>query len=160
MVDIIKELEDRIAIKKKELEDEEQALAVVKRMMSQSSGTTTLGVIPKKGQTAPIKFEELISTVEKVKKHTITDDVRDVVSQFGTNEFTVVHVDAALKKLGIAIDSKSPRARISVSLAKLVSEGYVTKLFEGSGNVPNLYKLAADIAANKNYDSLLQEVSI
>ena len=138
MADLIKELEARISVKRKELEDEERALVVVKRMMGQLSNDLPLGNTSKE-QLASINFDDLIGTIEK--KRTLIDEVRDVIRQFGKNEFTVAHIEAALKKIGIAVDAKSPRARISIVLSTIVDEGLIVKTMVGGGNVPHRYKL-------------------
>ncbi|HUW28865.1 MAG TPA: hypothetical protein VMV97_09660 [Sulfuriferula sp.] len=143
MEDLIKELEDRVAAKRKELEDEEHALATVRRMMGQSPSIAS-PVAAHKDVLGLINFEDLIGSVEKTKKRTLIDDVRDVVSQFAQHEFTVVHIEAALKRIGVVIDAKSPRARISMALGKLVEDGTVIKVAEGGGNVPHRYKLKED----------------
>lgn len=138
MSDIFAEFEKRIAAKKRELAEEEHALAVLKRTMAQDMGR------PKDNGdewSGAIKFEDLAGSVEKSKKRTLVDDVRDVVSQFGSNEFTIAHVDAALGKMGVVVDAKSPRARMSVALGKLVDENFVVMTFKGGGNIPNRYKL-------------------
>lgn len=142
MSDIFAELEKRIAAKKRELEEEERALAVLKRTMARSvDNTYSNTIIPPES----IRFEDLVGSVEHTKKRTLLDDVRDTVSKFGSNEFNVGHVDAALQKMGIKVDAKSPRARISLMLGKLVEEGFLTMTFKGAGNVPNRYKLKAAV---------------
>lgn len=137
MSDLIKEIEMRIASKRKELEDEERALAVIKRMMEQSPAFRIPGAEP----LGTIKFEELVGGVERTKKRTLTDEVRDVVAQFGNNEFTVAHIEAALNKLGVSLDAKAPRARIGIAVSNLAEEGFVVRTFDGAGNVPHRYKL-------------------
>lgn len=136
MTDLIKELEARIAAKRQELEDEESALATVRRMMRQPANKAH---ITAKEQAGSIKFEDLIGNAEK--KRTLIDEVRDVVLQFGENEFTVAHIEAALKKLGIAIDAKNPRARIGIAITPIVDEGLIVRTATGGGNVPHRYKL-------------------
>lgn len=139
---LIKELEARIAAKRKELEDEERALATVRRMIEQPS------LIPdnqtqqadNKGQ---INFEDLVGKVER--KRTLIDEVRDVVKKFGENEFTVAHIEGALNKLGIPIDAKNPRARIGIAVANIVDEGLIVRTATGGGNVPHRYKLKSAI---------------
>lgn len=139
MVGILLEFEQRIAAKRKELEEEEHALAVLKRSMGVSATVDEAAVSRPSLASKQLRFEDL--GVEALKKRTLTDDVRDVVRQFGDNEFTVTHIEAALKQLGVVIDAKSPRARISIAAANLVEEGVVVKTYEGAGNVPNRYKL-------------------
>ena len=149
MADIIKELEMRVAAKRRELEDEEKALAVVRRMMGQPLAPATVG-----GESKPefeqIKFEDLIGSVEKTKKRTLIDEVRDVVSRFGTNEFTVAHIEAALKKTGVAVDAKNPRARIGIALSTVLDEGLIARTAEGGGNVPHRYKLKSAVDAESD----------
>lgn len=138
MTNLIKELEARIAAKRRELEDEENALATVRRMMGQPLATQAQRFVPKE-QIDSINFADLMGNVEK--KRTLIDEVRDVVPLFGENEFTVAHIEAALKKLGIAIDVKNPRARIGIAVASIVDEGLIVKTVTGGGNVPHRYKL-------------------
>lgn len=142
MTDVFEELEKRIAAKKKEVEEEERALAILKRTMAR-------GPVPQEIDNSAtwgdrFKFEDLLGSVEKSRKRTLISDVREVISQFGNNEFTVVYVEAALEKKGIVLDAKSPRARISIALAKLVEDGTVIKVGEGGGNIPHRYKLKND----------------
>ena len=140
MIDLIKELEMRVAAKRKELEDEERALETVRRMIKEPSNVQSPSIAPK-AQIEAIKFEDLLDSVEKIKKHTLGDDVRNVVSQFGDHEFTVAHIHAALNRIGVVVDAKSPRARIGIVLAKLLEEGFVVRVAEGGGNVPHRYQL-------------------
>lgn len=139
MTDLIKELEARIAAKRKELENEEQALATVRRMLGQPSAIPTQQAV-RNGQ---IDFADLIGNVEK--KRTLIDEVRDVVKKFGENEFTVAHIEAALKKLGIAVDAKNPRARIGIAVSNIAEEGLIAKTESGGGNIPHKYKLKSAI---------------
>lgn len=141
MIDLIKELEARVAAKRKELEEEENALATVRRMMGQPQVNKALGAA--NGSVGEIKFEDLIGGVEK--RRTLIDEVRDVVIKFGGNEFTVAHIEAALNKLGIAIDAKNPRARIGIAVSNIVDEGLIAKTVTGAGNVPHRYKLTSAI---------------
>lgn len=146
MSDIFAEIEKRIAVKKRELEEEERALAVLKRSMGQPI-TATSTIEPQNTQVGPIKFEDLLGSVQKTKKRTLIDEVRDAVSQFGSNEFTISHVDAALNKMGVVVDTKNPRARMSIALSKVLDEGFIVKTFEGAGNIPHRYKLKAAVDA-------------
>ena len=79
-------------------------------------------------------------------KKTLTDEIRDVVGRFGTQEFTIGHVDSVCRKLGLKIEGKSPKSRISVSLAKLCEEGYLQRTFTGAGSAPNKYRLKSTMS--------------
>jgi len=143
MTNLIKELEARVAAKRKELEEEESALATVRRMMGQPHVNKDRSATNRSAE--EIKFEDLIGGVEK--KRTLIDEVRDVVLKFGENEFTVAHIEAALNKLGIAIDAKNPRARIGIAVSNIVDEGLIVRTVTGSGNVPHRYKLKSAVDA-------------
>lgn len=142
MADLIAELEMRVAAKRKELDEEENALATVRRMMGQPQ-INSAPAIPAKDQLGLIKFEDLIGNVEK--KRTLIDEVREVVMKFGENEFTVAHIEAALNKLGVPIDAKNPRARIGIAVSNIVEEGLIVKTVPGGGNVPHRYKLKSTV---------------
>jgi hypothetical protein len=88
------------------------------------------------------QLEQLvINTVRR----TFMSDVKNVIKRFGQQEFTVAHVEAALKKIGIEFkDGKSPRPRISTILGKLEDTGVLVRTFEGKGSVPNRYRLLQD----------------
>ena len=141
MTDLIKELEARVAAKRKELEEEENALATVRRMMGQPQANKAH--ITAKERVGSIKFEDLIGNAEK--KRTLIDEVRDVVLRFGENEFTVAHIEAALKKIGVVMDAKNPRARIGIAITPIVDEGLIVRTVTGGGNVPHRYKLKSAI---------------
>jgi hypothetical protein len=141
MTDLITELEMRVAAKRKELEEEENALATVRRMMGQAPLSNNQPIVDK-GQ---IDFSNLIGNSEK--KRTLVDEVRDVVLKFGTYEFTVAHIEAALKKLEIPVDAKNPRARIGIAVSNILEEGLIVRTFEGGGNVPHRYKLKSAVDA-------------
>jgi DNA-binding transcriptional ArsR family regulator len=97
----------------------------------------------------PSKDDGIISLdtlIPEIKRRTVIDDIHDVVGRFGNQEFTVVHVEAALKKTGYEFKGdKSPRPRISTALGKLEDQGVIVRSFEGKGNVPHRYKLKGEI---------------
>lgn len=78
---------------------------------------------------------------DQPKKRTFTDETRSVVEKFGAKEFNINIVEIAMNKFGIAIAGKSPKSRISVSLNKLCDEGFLMRTFNGSGNIPNKYRI-------------------
>ena len=87
-------------------------------------------------------FIQLDQLEPATKRPTFITDVQDVVSRFGDQEFTVIHVDAVLKKMGKEVKGgKFPRSRISTVLAKLEEQGLIVRTFKGGGNSPNRYKL-------------------
>lgn len=139
-MDPIEELEKRIQESKRLVTEQENALAVLKKAF----GVTVAKVMPEQKQeiSKAFSFNDLV--VPDLKRNKLTEHIESVVKTFGTNEFSVLHVEAALKKHGIEINSKSPRTRISLSMAKLLDSGLVEKVFEGSGNVPHRYRLKGE----------------
>lgn len=146
-MDPIVELEKRIQENKRLVIEQEQALAVLKKAFSGAATSVATPVITKKSDASqPFNFNDLL-VVEK-KRNSLTDEIQSVVSTFGKNEFTVLHVEAALLRNGVELIGKSPRARISLSLAKLVEQKFVEKVFEGSGNIPHRYRLKGESPAS------------
>ena len=143
-MDPIAELEKRIEENKRLVSEQEQALAVLKKAFGISAANTkTQAVITKNSEVNDVfSFGDLIAPTNK--RNTFLDDIKSVISQFASNEFSVVHVEAALKRKGIEINGKSPRARISLALAKLMDDKFVEKVFDGSGNIPHRYRLKGE----------------
>lgn len=67
--------------------------------------------------------------------------VEKAIQKFDDQEFMVFHVEKLLKGMGEAIESKSPRAKIANTLAKLATKGVIDKTHAGIGNDPHRYKL-------------------
>lgn len=78
---------------------------------------------------------------------TLIDDIKDVISRFGAQEFTVVHVHKVLETRGVSVTGKFPRSRISVALQELSEAGFILRTFQGKGNVPNRYQLSKPLVA-------------
>ena len=70
------------------------------------------------------------------------NDVWNIVSQFGDQEFTAPLVHDVMSASGFTVAGKSPKARISVELAKLVEDQKLVRTFEGKGSTPNRYSLS------------------
>jgi hypothetical protein len=154
-MDPIAELEKRIQESKRLVTEQENALAVLKKAFGGAiyAPTPALGK-SKVQQSGTFSFDDL-SVPDTKQRSKVTEDVKSVVSNFGTNEFTVLHVEAALLQRGIVIDSKSPRARISLAMAKLLDEGFVTRVFEGSGNVPHRYLLKGETPTTEHGEGFI-----
>jgi hypothetical protein len=138
--------------REKILAGKEQALLVLERMGVsgqkasdfQSPPPSTHAADEQKDNDYLIQLNDLFSDVEN-RRRTLTDDVRDVVRRFGTQEFTVAHAEAAMKRLGIELVGKTPRARIALAITKLCDEKTVVRTFVGAGNVPHRYRLQAHV---------------
>ncbi|MDD2917392.1 hypothetical protein [Rhodoferax sp.] len=73
---------------------------------------------------------------------TFPSDVWAVVSKLGSQEFTAPLVHDVMAASGYEVAGKSPKARISAELAKLVEDGKIVRTFEGKGSTPNRYSLS------------------
>lgn len=138
------ELRKQIEANKKLLAEQENALAVLERMMGQASSFSAPAspTLPaKKVESGTLDLGELDIAVNG-DKPTLRDQIVGVISRIGDQEFTGSHIDAALKKDGITVNGKYPRSRIAMVLAKLEAEGALTRTFTGGGNVPHKYKNA------------------
>lgn len=157
-MDPIAELEKRIEESKRLVIEQENALAVLKKAFGVAYTSAANTTKPQKVATDEVfNFNDLI--LPEVKRNTFNDDIRAVIGTFGKNEFTVLHVEAALIRRGIEIKGKSPRARISLSLAKLVEENFVGKVFEGSGNVPHRYLLKGESPVDAGLSSVTMSLA-
>ncbi|HUX89558.1 MAG TPA: hypothetical protein VMV48_02565 [Gallionellaceae bacterium] len=91
-----------------------------------------------------IQIDQLI--VPETGRRTLVDDVDDITKRFGSQEFTVVHVDVVMQQQGIKDKSGEffPRSRISTALSKLEDDGLIVRTFKGAGNVPHRFKRKDD----------------
>lgn len=135
---VISELKKQIAQKKKEIEDREQALAVLERLA---------GTIPSVSRESlplddgVIKLDDLDLEEHGGKRRgTLVDDVNEVIKRLGDQEFSVVHIDALLRKMGKVTGDKPMRSRISSILGKLEEGGILERIHEGRGNDPHRYR--------------------
>lgn len=148
---VITQLQAEINADRVRLAEKEAALKVMIQMNA-SASTHVIHAIEDKPQESPSPNAPLIEDNQVIdlselgiedqsKKRTLVDDVRDVVKRFGDQNFTVSHVQAALKRCGIDLGGKTPRSRISVAIAKLHEEGFILRTFKGSGNIPHQFRI-------------------
>jgi hypothetical protein len=138
------ELRRQIEANKALLEEQERALMVLETMMGYSTmpvnGVRPLLASNASVQNGMIAVEDLDNEADGARR-TLRTEVTDVINRLGDQEFSIAHIDAALKKMGVVVNGNYPRSRISTILAKLENEGILIKTFGGSGNVPHKYKL-------------------
>ena len=97
------------------------------------------------GETGVIDLDEIELTSKPAKVGpTLVTDIRILIGRLGSQEFTVNHVHAILRKMGKGSKAKHFKNRISVTIRKLVDEGLITRTHEGSGNDPHKYRVAKD----------------
>ena len=136
------ELRKEIDADRKALTEKEAVLRFLERKDGKTSAPISIEGVTMRND-GVIQLDELIPAVGR---RTLFTDVQDVISRFGDQEFTVVHVEAALKKTGVEVKGgKFPRSRISTALSKLEDTGVIVKTFEGKGNVPHRYKVKENI---------------
>lgn len=140
MLDMLQEFEKKIKAKRKELEEEENALKVFKRSMGISEESEPLNK-PLPVTQDDQNFDDLFNGAGVGKRRFLIDHIRDLVPRFGAKVFTVAIVHAALIKEGVEIEAKQPRSRIASALGKLVDEGRLKLEAKGSGNQPSYYKV-------------------
>lgn len=135
--ELIAELRKEIEVDKKALATKEAALQFLERQGNKPESR----IVPDQKTAENEAVFHLDELVPGAGKKTLAEEATEVIKRFGTQEFTVAHVEAAMNKMGVKLDGKSPRARISVALGKLEETGLLVKTFEGKGNVPNRYKV-------------------
>jgi hypothetical protein len=141
-VNALSELRKQIEANKALLAEQERALMVLETMMGYSStsgAVTPLQPSSLQAQAGVIDLGELDSVVNG-DKPTLRTQITEVIERIGDQEFSVAHIDAALKKMGIVVNGKYPRSRISMVLSKLEESGDLVKTSTGGGNVPHKYK--------------------
>lgn len=155
----IAELEAEIESKRAELESARvklevkvEILADLKRRFSShashlktdASQKVSMAVVKvEQAGTQAIDVSQLPASDVGGKRAGFAEDVRAVVGRFGMQEFVVGHVIAVLKKEGkIVNDGNTVRTKTSTTLSRLAEEGMLQILRRGTGNVPNLYRLA------------------
>lgn len=141
----IEQIRDRII----ELENELHELRVTLKVMEKYTNETPVPKeLPSAEKGLPLENGVLnldalnLPTKDKPKKNTLLDDVRSIIVQMGEHEFTVAHVEAALKQIGKATESSSFRNRVAISIKKILDdESLIEKTYEGGGKEPHRYKL-------------------
>jgi Tfp pilus assembly protein FimV len=128
----IDDLESKIAEMRKEIEEQEIALRVMKKMLS-SKGTSSTA------RQAEINLSAAIPEIS-TRKQTLLESIQNVVNRLGNQEFTVQHIEALLNQEGTAPAGKSPRARIAMELTKMENNEEVIRTYKGKGSEPHRFK--------------------
>lgn len=138
LAQLISELKKQIVQKRKEIEDREQALAVLEKLAGATPSVSQESLPLDEGV---IKLDELDLVEHGGKRRSsLVDDVIEVVRRLGDQEFSIVHIDALLRKMGKVTGDKPLRSRISSILSRLEEDGELERTFTGKGNVPHRYR--------------------
>jgi hypothetical protein len=147
---------DALAQLRREIENDRAALAAKEAaftlLETRFQSAPPVEVAKPTRETAPLRddgglFDLADLKVEEgVHRQTFVDDLRETLKRFGAQEFSIAHVEAVLKKLGIEVAGKTPRSRISASLSRLNEDGFLVKTFKGGGNVPHRYRVRASMS--------------
>ena len=139
----LKDLEQEEEEAKQLLEEIRAAIRVHKRM----SGKKTDAQKPRAelqqepiNTTGDINLDDLDIPSKADKKPTLNDEIKNVISRLGNQEFTVNHIEAALRQLGKGSNAKHFKNRIATNVKKLLDDGYLERTFEGKGFLPHKYK--------------------
>ena len=118
---------------------QEQAITVLEQMLNTEIDLSApIGNHGNNGRHT--SFEDL-GVPEVATTRTLPDEIRDVIQPFGTHEFTVPHVEMALRKVGKLPSNKSPRSSIAMAMAKLEKDGDVRRTAKPTGSKPHVFKL-------------------
>jgi hypothetical protein len=146
LTDIIAKQEAKVDKLRHELRTAEEVLGALKEIgVDQPSSAPQLRENP--SATDSLIDLSVIQLPDTVRSARRIDDVRDVVGRFGAQEFTAALAEAAMRKQGVSMPTgKNPRAKISMLLAELAGDGFLTKTVTGGGNVPARYKLTSALS--------------
>lgn len=140
------ELSKEIAELRKEIKEVEDSLnekKAVLRYLESKAVKQSAPIKPSASaviQGGVIQLDQLV--VPESSRRTLVDDVDDITKRFGSQEFSVAHVDVVMQQQGIKDKSGEffPRSRISTALGKLEDDGIIVRTFKGAGNVPHRFK--------------------
>ena len=147
MNNTLQQLKKREAELKKELDDVAAAVRVIERLDGGDDATASMDSdAPDLGDSGAINLDDLLVPKKaRSRKATLLNDAKAVIDRFDSQEFTVSQLFAALNQTGKGkgIESKHFRNRVSMTVRKLASEGFLQRTYKGKGNDPHLYKRAA-----------------
>lgn len=150
VTELIRDIEREIEADKKALAEKEAGLRMLKARVAGAGAPAARVQTPVRQSESTELFDLTSLEIEDIpRRRTFVDDLKDAVRRFGPQEFSIAHVEAVLKRLGIEVAGKTPRSRISASLSKLWEEGVLVRTFEGGGNVPNRFRVKEFMSADE-----------
>lgn len=147
----LEDLQKKIEDMEKELEELKAAHRVMKRFdgkalnsTEQNLSSTQAETTSSLSETGIINLDELDLPIKVAKtSSSLHANVKNLIMRFGSQEFTVNHVHAALNKTGKGSDAKHFKNRVSVTIRKLTDEGMLERTHKGKGSEAHKYQLAA-----------------
>lgn len=135
---MISELRAKISANRKQLEEQEHALAILEQMMAQPTYSSVFQ--PPEQADQAISLTLPLTTVPASVKPTQKEIIKNAIDNINALEFTVASISDVLDRTGTQFEGKNPRNRISVVIAGLEADGVIKKVFKGGGNVPHRYQ--------------------
>lgn len=145
------DLRQQVAESRKRLEEQERALSIVEQMLADKPGQAA--PTPAPNTEVKVDLSALELEARSPQRETLPDQVKSLKASFGSQEFEVKHVEAALKKMGKTIAGKSPRARIAMVLSGLESSGEVVRTYKGVGSAPHRFRFTEKGVRGKESNS-------
>ena len=145
-------MSDFIEALKQEIAETEQVLAGLKALLRSKEGreakpANTGSEARTLAETGTIDLDQLdLPPRTSRKKSTLSDDVMNVIERFGGKDFTVRHVEAALRQTGKGSTAKHFINRVSVVIRSLTDDGVLERTFKGVGNDPHKYRLVPKVS--------------
>lgn len=129
----------------KMIEDAEKELEGLKAVRRRQAGIPTIVEsvsTTSLNDTGTINLDDLDIPVKAIKSgNSLQTNVESLIKRFDDQEFTVTHVDVALKKIGKGSKAKHFKNRISIAIRKLTEDGVLERTYKGKGSDPHRYRL-------------------
>jgi hypothetical protein len=130
-------LRELIKLKSNELDEYKSALKVMEKLVGQN----VFGADVAKQDSSVINLNDLdVPAIVPSTQTTLLDDIRSIISRLGEQQFTVNHIEAALKDAGRDTSTKSFKNRVSMLLKRLLEAEEIERLIAGKGNKPATYR--------------------
>ncbi len=153
MSDTLSDLKKMLEDAEKDVDGLKSAIRLLERRNSvpQRPAQEKENITPELDETGAINLDELELPAKPVKSsNTLSSKIRILIKRFGSQEFTVNHVDVALRKMGKGSDAKHFKNRVSIIIRGLTDEGVLERTYKGKGNTPHKYRQARQVSLVKN----------
>ncbi len=142
----------------RELAELKAAHRVLERLEGFATKSNTKAATPTIGESGAINLDEVeLPGKPAMRGPTLLDDIRGLIGRLGSQEFTVNHVEAVLKKMGKGSNGKHFKSRIAVAIRKLTDERLITLSHKGVGSDPHRYRVNKEVGLEKTGSESLRE---